>query len=290
MQSLSSRLIITPFTINCYSKLSKALDSFLGGALVGQPGTGKVETLKDLSKSFGILCMIFNCSDQMNHQIINNFLKGLAESGIWGCFDEFNRIKSDVLSIASHQIECILNACREKSNYFKFTDSKTIKLDNKVGIFISMNPNYNDNQELPENLKNNFRMIKMVPIDKRLFIRYILVSTGFTQYEVLSYKFAFLYQLCSEKLSKPSQNNWNLRNILCIGNFLQECFAENSVDDETQFLICVLKNMNLPKLKDDDKPAFLGLLYDAFKGVQIDSEIDNLVQNAINQYKKTISY
>ena len=32
----------------------------------------------------------------------------------------------------------------------------------------------------------------MVPIDKRLFIRYILVSTGFTQYEELSYKFAFL--------------------------------------------------------------------------------------------------
>ncbi|CAF1051829.1 unnamed protein product, partial [Rotaria magnacalcarata] len=268
-----SRLVITPLTDRCYITLTQSLHLFVGGAPAGPAGTGKTETTKDLGRSLGVCVFVTNCSEQIDYKSIGNTFKGLAMSGCWGCFDEFNRISIAVLSVVAVQVKLIFDALRAKRKIFNFMTAE-IKLHPSVGIFITMNPGYAGRTELPENLKALFRPCAMVVPDFELIAELNLVSAGFTDARLLSRKFVTLYTLCHNLLSKQEHYDWGLRaikSVLVVAGTLRRSDPNMSED---KVLMRALRDFNIPKITIEDMPVFLNLIGDLFPALDVERKRD----------------
>lgn len=286
----TGRLVITPLTDRCYITLTQALRLTMGGAPAGPAGTGKTETTKDLGRAFGLAVNVFNCSPQMNVQSMAAIFKGLAQTGSWGCFDEFNRIDVGVLSVISTQVSQVLNAIRQRATEFDFMGD-ICRLIPSVGMFITMNPGYAGRTELPENLKALFRSCAMVVPDMDLICENTLMSEGFVNAQRLTKKFIKLYQLCEALLSKQRHYDWGLRAskaVLRVAGHLKR--AEPHIK-ETHILMRALRDFNSPKLVEADKPIFFKIIEDLFPGIRIERKIDQTFHECLRvtaKYKRNL--
>ena len=267
-QGNNGRLVVTPLTDRCVLTLTTALHLQRGGSPMGPAGTGKTETVKDLGKNLAKFVVVFNCSDGLDYLSVGRMFSGLVQSGGWGCFDEFNRIEIEVLSVVAQQILAIMSAIKARKTRFMFMQSE-IRCNWNCGIFITMNPGYAGRTELPDNLKSLFRPVAMMVPDLALIAEVMLQAEGFQGSRILAKKTVTLYGLMVQQLSKQDHYDYGLRSLrgvlVCAGARKRE---DPNINEEL-IMLRAIRDMNIPKFIKADAALFKLLLSDLFPALDL---------------------
>jgi dynein heavy chain len=207
---------------------------------------------------------------------------GLARSGAWGCFDEFNRIQVDVLSVVASMVLTLLDAIRKKETSTAFGDSN-IEVLKDTGLFITMNPGYAGRSALPDNLACLFRPVAMMAPDFQAICKISLMAEGFKQNELLAKKVVTIYALMKKQLSKQSHYDFGMRAVKSVLNASGRVKRERPDVDEITVMIKAIRDMNLPKFIAEDVILFDNLFIDLFPECEEPENDNDDLQIAIEE-------
>ena len=209
------KLVITPLTERCFFTMNLALKLNMGGCLAGPAGTGKTETIRELAATMGRMCIVFNCSKDLEMHLLGRLFGGILQSGVWCCFDEFNRIDTRVLSVVAEYLLVIKRAMDMNLTAVAF-NGRDLKIFGEPAYFVTMNPTYAGRVELPENLRVLFRSVTVTAPDDGCIVESILSLHGLPSRDVLARRIIGIFVAARQTLSPQQHYDFGLRAIKAV--------------------------------------------------------------------------
>ncbi len=281
------RLVITPLTEKCYLTMMTAIFYNRGGSLQGPAGTGKTETIKDLARNLGKFVIVFNCSSKNNYNTMATIFLGLLRTGAWCCFDEFNRIEVEVLSVVRIQLTKIFDGLRSNAKNINFKGSY-VDVNKNLAVFITMNPSYMFRSELPDNLKTLFRPISVMAAEKMKICEIKFLSEGYQTSNQLAQKLTSSLEVMEQQLSKQNHYDFSLRAIIAILKHVSFLKKKVITTDESAIVKMAITEIIKPKLVAEDEEIFNTIMITIFNQGRLDA-IDRLdVKENESDFRKEI--
>ncbi|CAF4954820.1 unnamed protein product [Pieris macdunnoughi] len=268
----TGQFVRTELAEECFLILTQSLHFGFIGNPFGPAGTGKTESVKALGGLVGRLVLIFNCDEAMDGECMGRLLTGLALSGAWGCFDEFNRLSSPALAAVSHQFTSILAAMLEKDKE-ALLNGKHVCVSPWCGIAVTLNPagrGYGGRRELPSALQRVLRPVALTAPTPGPLASHLLAAHGASHSTRLAADLTSVFTLSSNLLSSQRHYDWGLRALkAAVGSCGQGLRAQGVREELAQRAILrkVLKLNNLSKLTKPDAERFENILSLVFADV-----------------------
>ena len=133
------------------------------------------------------MCFTFNCSSQLEYSMLVRMFRALSSAGTWSCFDEFNRMDIQLLSVIAMVVSDILRAIKTHAKKLR-VDGFEIDMRNDCAMFITLNPIFGGRNQLTQNIKNLFRPIAMMIPDSTFIAENLLYFRGFVNGTKLAQK------------------------------------------------------------------------------------------------------
>lgn len=264
-QGVTERLSKTDLVQKCFLSMTQAAAQLKGGSPFGPAGTGKTECIKALGHDLGRMVLIFCCDERFEFQSMGRILLGICKVGCWGCFDEFNRLESKILSATSSLIESI-GFGRKNCSELIDLNGTSLRVHPETGVFVTMNPDYVGRHELPENLKRHFQAFSMDKPDSVQIAEDLLTSHGFVDSKKLANSLVHFFNNLPNRLSSQSHYDFSLRALKSI---LNTCGFNKRADtdsnrSELSYMVKALISVVAPRLIKADQEIFETLISENF--------------------------
>nr|CAB3238693.1 dynein heavy chain 8, axonemal-like [Phallusia mammillata] len=218
-QGSCQRYVVTPSCDRVLLSMCQALQSFSGVA-ISSSSMAPPETLSELSYQLGRGMYSVLCTQSMDHFMLGDLFKGIAETGCWICLQRFNTLRNSLLSVAGQLASEVQKALRAGKSSITLM-SEDIDLSPTAACFVTLDPvprvpdvraMLNRSQpsvasSLPEGCVGYFRIVYATQPDRRTVLEIHLLSQGFTQAHELSRKLCHLLDLCGSLLSTIPANS-----------------------------------------------------------------------------------
>lgn len=253
-------IVNTPLTDRCFRIIMQAFRYHLYNSIIGPTDVGKTETIKSLTRALAKQFYTVNCCKDISYKCVTQVLKGVVSCGAWICFDNFNRLRLELLSAVAQCLIQMQQAVSSNLQYVNFEGCNlNLNISGNICVNINLESGYTD---LPDNLKVLFRSVSMMAPDITKIAEIELFVGGFLHAKNLAVKLAVAYKLLSEYLGRKSCFSTSSMKIVIATaiSMKRKLLYEN----EYALLLRSMVAINIPQLCNADVLVFQSVMQDCF--------------------------